>query len=346
MKKQNVPLTSLVKTSGCAAKIGPETLHEVLKKLPKFNDPRLLVGFDTSDDACVYQITEDLVVIQTVDFFPPMVDDPFLFGQIAAANALSDIYAMGGNPATAMNLLCFPACLTIDVMEEILAGGYSKVQEAGAVVAGGHTISDPTPKYGLCVTGFLHPKDVLTNAGSKNGDVLILTKPLGLGILNTASKAQLISLKQQTEINEIMSTLNKYAKDAFYGLNVHACTDVTGFSLIGHSYEMAHASQKTFTLHSKDLLLLDGALELASMGIIPEGMYHNLQYLDKKYVLKNKFPQNLLDILFDPQTSGGLLLSMPEKDAQEYLLRMESYSPWTRIIGEVGETGDLPIIID
>jgi len=346
MKKQNVPLTSLVKTSGCAAKIGPETLHEVLKKLPKFNDPRLLVGFDTSDDACVYQITEDLVVIQTVDFFPPMVDDPFLFGQIAAANALSDIYAMGGNPATAMNLLCFPACLTIDVMEEILAGGYSKVQEAGAVVAGGHTISDPTPKYGLCVTGFLHPKDVLTNAGSKNGDVLILTKPLGLGILNTASKAQLISLKQQTEINEIMSTLNKYAKEAFYGLNVHACTDVTGFSLIGHSYEMAHASQKTFTLHSKDLLLLDGALEFASMGIIPEGMYHNLQYLDKKYVLKNKFPQNLLDILFDPQTSGGLLLSMPEKDAQEYLLRMESYSPWTRIIGEVGETGDFPIIID
>ncbi len=346
MKKQNVPLTSLVKTSGCAAKIGPETLHEVLKKLPKFNDPRLLVGFDTSDDACVYQITEDLVVIQTVDFFPPMVDDPFLFGQIAAANALSDIYAMGGNPATAMNLLCFPACLTIDVMEEILAGGYSKVQEAGAVIAGGHTISDPTPKYGLCVTGFLHPKDVLTNAGARNGDVLVLTKPLGLGILNTAAKAQLISLMQQTQINEIMSTLNKYAKEAFLGLNVHACTDVTGFSLIGHSYEMAHASQKTFTLHSKDLLLLDGALEFASMGIIPEGMYHNLQYLDKKYVLKNNFPQNLLDILFDPQTSGGLLLSMPEKDAQEYLLRMESYSPWTRIIGEVGETGNFPIIID
>lgn len=345
MKQEHVKLTSLVKTSGCAAKIGPAVLHEVLGHLPKFNDPKLLVGFESSDDACVYQITEDIVGIQTVDFFPPMVDDPYLFGQIAAANALSDIYAMGGEPATALNLLCFPACLMPPVMEAILAGGYDKVREAGAVIAGGHTISDPTPKYGLCVTGYAHPRDILTNSGAKTGDLLVLTKPLGSGILNTAAKAELIEASQQNELHKVMCTLNRAAKEAVSGLQVHACTDVTGFSLIGHAYEMAGGSHKTICIHSSDVPIMDGAQEYASMGIIPEGMYNNLDYLKNQYQTRQELPQNLLDVFFDPQTSGGLLLAMPEKDAKEYLSRMQLHSDWTSIIGEVSEEQQTAILI-
>lgn len=345
IKQENVKLTSLVKTSGCAAKIGPAILHEVLGHLPKFDDPRLLVGYEGSDDACVYQVSDNLVSIQTVDFFPPMVDDPYLFGQIAAANALSDIYAMGGNPATALNLLCFPACLLPPVMEAILAGGYDKVREAGAVIAGGHTISDPTPKYGLCVTGYAHPQDILTNSGAKTGDLLILTKPLGSGILNTAAKAELIEASQQNELHNVMCTLNRAAKEAVTGLQIHACTDVTGFSLIGHAYEMASGSQKSISIHSSEVPFMNGVLEYASMGIIPEGMYNNLDYLKDQYQTRQKLPQNLLDALFDPQTSGGLLLAMPEKDAMEYLSRMQLHSAWPRIIGEVSEMQDAAILI-
>ncbi|MEG2775528.1 MAG: selenide, water dikinase SelD [Acetivibrio sp.] len=344
MKKSNVALTSLVKTSGCAAKIGPGVLHGVLEKLPKFENPNLIIGFDTSDDACVYKINEDTVAIQTVDFFPPMVDDPYTFGQIAAANALSDVYAMGGNPATAMNLMCFPSCLDIEIMQSILEGGYSKVAEAGAVIAGGHTISDPTPKYGLCVTGFAHPKEILTNSNAKVGDVLILTKPIGLGIMNTAAKAELLSQEQINKISTIMTTLNKYGKECMKDLSVHSCTDVTGFSLTGHSFEMADGSHTTIELYTQDIPKIEEALDFASMGIIPEGMYNNLDYLSDKFTCKNTLPQNLKDLLLDPQTSGGLLISLPEKDAKEFLSRMEQYSPWSRIIGQVVERKETPIL--
>lgn len=345
MSKKNVPLTSLVKTSGCAAKIGPGVLHNVLKALPKFESPNLLVGFETSDDACVYKISDSLAAIQTVDFFPPMVDDPYSFGQIAAANALSDIYAMGGNPSLALNLMCFPSCLEIDIMQTILEGGYSKVQEAGAIVAGGHTISDPTPKYGLCVTGFAHPKDILTNSSALAGDVLVLTKPIGLGIMNTASKAQLLNASQLKTIIEIMATLNKYAKHALEGLSVHSCTDVTGFSLVGHSYEMASGSRKTIELYTDQVPKLSEALEFASMGIIPEGMYNNLDYLKDQFICKKQLAQNLQDVMLDPQTSGGLLISLPEKDAKEFLHRMEQYTPWARIIGQVTDPQEKPLLL-
>lgn len=337
MKKSDIRLTSLVKTSGCAAKIGPAILHEVLEQLPKFHNDNLLVGFDTSDDACVYKINDSTAAIQTVDFFPPMVDDPYIFGQIAAANALSDVYAMGGTPATAMNLMCFPSCLDISIMKEILMGGYEKVKEAGAVVAGGHTIADPTPKYGLCVTGFANPKQIFTNSNAKTGDVLVLTKPIGLGIMNTASKAELLSQEQYKQITNIMTCLNKYARDCTEGLNINACTDITGFSLVGHTYEMAAGSKKTIHLFWNDLLLIDGAVDFAAMGIIPEGMYHNFSYLEHNVSVSEKLSQAEQDILFDPQTSGGLLLSMPQADAEIFLSRMESYSPWSRIIGEVTE---------
>lgn len=345
MAKNNVTLTSLVKTSGCAAKIGPGVLQGVLGSLPKFSDPKLLIGFQTSDDACVYQINDTTVAIQTVDFFPPMVDDPYTFGQIAAANALSDIYAMGGSPATALNLMCFPSCLDIEIMHDILAGGYQKVQEAGAVIAGGHTISDPTPKYGLSVTGFAHPSEILSNASARTGDVLILTKPLGVGIANTAAKAGLLDAKGQQQATEIMTTLNKYAKECLDGLKVHSCTDVTGFSLMGHSYEMASGSKKTIRLSVKDIPLVDGVLEFARIGIIPEGMYHNLEYLEDKVHCLNLIEQNLMDVLYDPQTSGGLLFALPEKDAQIFLSRIEVYSPWSRIIGEVIDPLEKSIIL-
>lgn len=344
MSNKNVSLTSLVKTSGCAAKIGPGVLHKVLSQLPKFNDPNLLVGFDTSDDACVYKINDSLVMIQTVDFFPPMVDDPFSFGQIAAANALSDVYAMNGEPKLAMNLMCFPSCLDIDVMQTILEGGYSKVKEAGAVIAGGHTISDPTPKYGLCVTGFAHPSDILENCTAETGDVLVLTKPIGIGIMNTAQKAGMLEVSQLKNMITIMTTLNKYAKESMQGLKVHSCTDVTGFSLTGHSYEMASGSNKTIEIYTNQIPKIDEALGFASMGIIPEGMYHNLDYLSDKFICRNSLPQNLQDLLLDPQTSGGLLISLPEKDANEFLSRMEAFSPWSKIIGQVTEPKEKPIL--
>lgn len=341
----NIKLTGLTKTSGCAAKIGPGILHNILSNLPKFEDPNLLVGFGTSDDACVYRINDNTVAIQTVDFFPPMVDDPYTFGQIAAANALSDIYAMGGNPALAMNLLCFPSCLDISIMQDILAGGYDKVKEAGAVIAGGHTIADPTPKYGLSVSGFAHPSEILSNSNAKTGDVLILTKPIGIGIMNTAAKAELLSESKIKEITNIMTTLNKYAKECTAGLNVHSCTDITGFSLIGHSYEMASGSDKTIEIFSDSVPIVDEALEYAKMGIIPEGMYNNLEYLKDKFTLDSNIPQELQDALLDPQTSGGLLLSLPEKDAKEFLSRIEMFTPHARVIGQVVDKKNKAIAI-
>jgi selenium donor protein len=342
---EKIKLTSLTKTSGCAAKIGPGILHEALSSLPKFEDPNLLVGFETNDDACVYKINDDTVAIQTVDFFPPMVDDPYTFGQIAAANALSDIYAMGGNPATAMNLLCFPSCLDISIMREILAGGYAKVKEAGAVIAGGHTIADPTPKYGLCVTGFAHPSEIISNSNAKTGDVLILTKPLGLGIMNTAAKAELLNEGKINEIAAIMCTLNKYAKECMKGLEVNACTDITGFSLVGHGYEMANGSNKTIEIFSDSVPVIRDALEYARMGIIPEGMYNNLDYLKDKFILNTNISQEMQDVLLDPQTSGGLLISLPEKNAKEYLARIGEFTVHAKVIGQVLEQGDVPIVI-
>ncbi|GKU24111.1 selenide, water dikinase SelD [Clostridium folliculivorans] len=341
----NIKLTSLTKTSGCAAKIGPSVLDSVLKNLPKFEDSNLLVGFDKKDDALVYKVSDDKVVIQTVDFFPPMVDDPYTFGQIAATNALSDVYAMGGSPAIAMNLLCFPSCLDPSIMHDILAGGYSKVQEAGAIIAGGHTIADPTPKYGLCVTGFAHPSEILTNSNAKTGDVLVLTKPLGIGILNTAAKAELLTSAEIKEVTKIMIELNKYAKEAFANLKVNSCTDITGFSLIGHGYEMASGSDKTIEIFSDKVAILPKALEYASMGIIPEGMYNNQDYLKDIFRTATNVSQEMNDVLLDPQTSGGLLLSMPEKDAKEYLSRMECYTPWARIIGQVTDKKDYSIVV-
>lgn len=295
----------------------------------------MLVGFDTSDDACVYQVREDLAVMQTVDFFPPVVDDPYLYGQIAAANSLSDIYAMGGTPSLALNLLCVPNCLPLDMVGAIMEGGYSKVREAGAIVAGGHTIEDVEPKYGLCATGFIHPKDVWSNAGAKEGDVLILTKPLGTGIATTAAKADLLTDEQLRLATNTMAELNKYSRDALAFVGVHACTDVTGFGLLGHAHEMAAGSGVTMTIHTEHLPILPCALEMANMGIIPQGAYQNREYLRDKVLVAGTIPECLQDVLFDPQTSGGLLVSLEEGSAKEALLRLDTAGINAKVIGQV-----------
>ena len=271
MKKSEVRLTQLASAAGCGAKIGPKVLAQVVGKLPKFTDPMLLVGPETSDDAAVYKINDELAMIHTVDFFPPVVDDPYMYGQIAAANALSDVYAMGGVPKLALNVVAFPNCLGPEVLEQILRGGADKVMEAGAVLAGGHTINDKEPKYGLCVTGYVHPDKMWKNYGAEEGDILILTKPLGCGILNTAIKAEMASQEEIERVQKIMAKLNKYAAEIASKYTIHSCTDVTGFSLAGHSLEMAKGSRKTLVIQSEKLPIIEGVEEYAQMGLIPEG---------------------------------------------------------------------------
>lgn len=310
-------------------------------------DPNLLVGYDSSDDACVYGINDQTAVIQTVDFFTPIVDDPYLFGQIAAANALSDVYAMGGVPKLAMNLLCVPNCLSLVTVRKILEGGHSKAVEAGCVIAGGHTVQDEEPKYGLCVTGFVHPGRILKNVGARPGDVLVMTKPIGSGVLTTAIKGNLCSQEQIDEVYLHMATLNAKAGEAVTSVdNVHACTDVTGFGLLGHSFEMASGSEVTIVLEGERLPLMTGARELASMGIVPGGAYRNMDYVGSRMRQTGSAVQALVDLAADPQTSGGLLVALPPEDARDLLEKLRPFAPWSCIVGRVIEQQDVSIIFE
>lgn len=319
--------------------MGPGALTEILQNLPNVRDRDLLVGYDSSDDAAVYRVSDDVAVIETVDFFTPIVDDPYLFGQIAAANALSDVYAMGGEPRVAMNLLCVPNCLPKEDVRAILEGGHSKAVEAGCVIAGGHTIQDNEPKYGLCVTGFVHPDRILKNVGAQPGDALVLTKPIGSGVLTTALKADLISASSRDAAYAHMATLNKAAGDAVRQVSdVHACTDITGFGLLGHSFEMAEGSGVTIRLHGKALPLMDEALDMAGMGIIPSGAYRNMDYVKPHLAVLPSAQQALLDLAADPQTSGGLLVALPREQAERLLSLLRPFAPWSAIVGEVSET--------
>ena len=316
--------------------MGPGALTEILQDLPNVKDRDLLVGYDSSDDAAVYRVSDDVAVIETVDFFTPIVDDPYLFGQIAAANALSDVYAMGGEPRVAMNLLCVPNCLPKEDVRAILEGGHSKAVEAGCVIAGGHTIQDNEPKYGLCVTGFVHPDRILKNVGAQPGDVLVLTKPIGSGVLTTALKADLISASSRDAAYAHMATLNKAAGDAVRQVSdVHACTDITGFGLLGHSFEMAEGSGVTIRLHGKAIPLMDEALDMAEMGIIPSGAYRNMDYVKPHLAVLPSAQQALLDLAADPQTSGGLLVALPREQAERLLSLLRPFAPWSAIVGEV-----------
>jgi len=305
----------------------------------------LIVGIETSDDAAVYKLTDEIAVIQTLDFFTPVVDDPYTFGQIAAANSLSDVYAMGGKPTLALNIVCFPNCLNIDILGEILKGGADKVIEAGAIVIGGHSVEDDEPKYGLSVMGIVHPDKVLKNYGCKVGEVLILTKPLGTGIISTAIKAEMASKEAYTIAVKVMSTLNKYAGEIIMEHEISACTDITGFGIMGHCYEMASGSKISLRLFKDKIPYIKEAKEYAKMGLVPAGTYNNKSYLKGKYELCET-EEWLEDILFDPQTSGGLLVSCSESEAEKLISRLNKLELKSQIIGEVIPLQDKYIIVE
>lgn len=342
----DIRLTQLTKTSGWAAKIGPDVLAQVLCHLPKSFDENLIVGLDTSDDAAVYKIDENLALIQTLDFFTPVVDDPYVFGQIAAANSLSDVYAMGGEPRLAMNIVCFPNCLEPDVLVEILKGGHDKVAEAGAILVGGHTVEDDEPKYGLSVAGFVHPDKVLTNSNAKPGDVLVITKPLGLGIINTAIKGGIADKTSYDEAVKVMSTLNKFGKEALDKVKVNSVTDITGFGLLGHALEMAEGSEVTIKIHHENIPLIANTLEYAQMGLVPAGAYANRGHIGDKVKFANQISEDMEDALFDPQTSGGLLISLPKEEADRLLGGLVNNPTSYGIIGEVVEKEDHYLIVE
>ncbi len=309
--------------------------------------PNLLVGIESSDDAAVYKINEDVALIQTLDFFTPVVDDPYTFGQIAAANALSDVYAMGGEPFLALNIVCFPDCLDPLILSEILRGGQDKVTEAGAVLAGGHSVSDDEPKYGLSVSGFVNPLRIMTNNRAKPGDVLILTKPLGVGIINTAIKAGIASETASREAILSMTSLNRIGKEATQDINgVHSITDITGFGLLGHAIEMAEGSNVTFRIKSNDIPYIASAEEYANMGLIPAGAYKNRDFFIGRAFISDQIPVFLRDILFDPQTSGGLLISVAKEDSQQVLDNLINSPVAYACIGEVEVFSEKYVIVE
>ena len=283
----------------------------------------MIVGVETADDAGVYRLTDDLAIVQTIDFITPIVDDPYSFGMIAAANALSDVYAMGGKPITAMNVVCFPSkALDISILKQILSGGLDKIHEAGVTLVGGHSVKDNELKYGLSVTGIIHPQRVMTNSGAKVGDKLLLTKPLGTGILTTALKAGLIDDKTTGRLIEHMATLNRKASELMMSLGAHACTDITGFGLLGHACQIAENSNVAIELYHDRLPLFSEVVDFAKMGLIPEATHSIKEFRSNVIELENKVDDYMLDILFDPQTSGGLLISVLPEVADTMLAKL------------------------
>jgi selenide,water dikinase len=322
--------------------MGPGDLSEVLAPLPVSKDARLLVGRETFDDAGVYLLSDDVALVQTVDFFAPIVDDPYDFGQIAAANALSDVYAMGGQPLTALNLVAFPTGkLPLTVLTEILRGGQDKVHEAGAHIVGGHSIIDDELKYGLSVTGRAHPSFLLTNAGAKPGDVLVLTKPVGNGILATALKRGMIGDDAAATMIAFMKQLNGEASRAALAVKAHCATDITGFGLLGHASHIARASKVTLRIHASAVMLLPGTLEALRSGASSDGLKRNRDYLETLVEWKT-FSEEMKAVLCDPQTSGGLLVAVPRERAAQYLSRVNGAFE----IGEVTERENIAIVVD
>ncbi len=303
--------------------------------------PDLLVGLEAADDAGVFRITPEIALIQTVDFFTPIVNDPYQFGQIAAANALSDVYAMGGRPLTAMNIACFPLQTTpTEVLKEILRGGLDKVHEAGALLVGGHSVEDPELKYGLAVTGIVHPDRILTKGGAKKGDLLVLTKPLGTGIIATALKGRLASPEAEAAMIQVMSELNAAAAAALEGLEVHAVTDITGFGLLGHGLEMAAASRVELTLYAGRVPVLSWAREYASMGLVPAGSHANRRFCENHLEIDPQVGQVEVDLLSDAQTSGGLFIAIAKQQGEVLMKRLKERGVTeAAIIGEVTGIG-------
>jgi len=328
--------------------VGPEDLDQILKGLALPKDPKVLVGMETSDDAGVYLLNEETALVQTVDFLTPIVDDPFTFGQIAAANALSDIYAMGGTPLTAMNLVAFPIkTLPSSVLKEILRGGLSKMAEAGAALVGGHTIEDPEVKYGLAVTGLVHPQKILTNSRAMAGDYIVLTKPIGTGVISTALKGGMASEDSVRKIVESMTALNRKAAQWMQTFGAHACTDITGFGFIGHALEMAMASQVGMVIQSENIRLFPEAVQYARTGLIPGGAHSNRQFFSCRVDVDPGVPSVLIDLLYDPQTSGGLFISLPSEQAERLVATLqEKENIDSSIVGKVVEepSGKIQIV--
>lgn len=344
MKNNGNDTNSLIVCGGCNAKIGAGDLHNLLQGLPRNFSPHMLIGFEHSDDAAVIQLTDEIALIQTLDFFPSPVSNPYLFGQIAATNALSDIYAMGGTPLCALNIVAFPESDNYEILKTILHGGAEKVQESGAILAGGHSIHDARPKYGLSVTGTAHPKKIWANNNTHIGDKLFLTKPLGVGLVTAAYSVGEIDKLFFDEACKSMCTLNKYAADFFRNFNIHACTDVTGFGLIGHLNEMLN-EKNTAVLKAKNIPIMNGAKKAAEEFLLTAGGQRNRTNAGKSVLFKlNDFA--LEEILFDPQTSGGLLFSVSEAEAHKiYKEKNKTNIPFWEI-GTITEKQQANIIIE
>lgn len=331
------------KGGGCTAKLGPAVLSRVLSQLPKKKDENLLIGFEGSDDAAVYKLRDDLAIVQTLDFFPPMVDDPYIFGQVAATNALSDIYAMGGDVKTALNIVCFPESMDLNILGQILLGGNEKVMEAGAVLAGGHSIADMDVKYGLSVTGTIHPDKVFANNGCKEGDALILTKPLGVGIVCTAARLKAASKEALDLAIKSMTTLNKYASEIVRKYEVHGCTDVTGFGFLVHLCEMLE-EKFTAVIDQKKIPYIPQCEEYVEEFYLTAAGQRNRNHVqDKVQFVDSSFFME--EILYDAQTSGGLLVSMDAEDAKQAIVELKELGLLCEIVGRIEKKQEKSVIV-
>jgi selenide,water dikinase len=317
-------LTANVKAGGCASKLSPKILDRALANLPRFTNENVLVGYDTNDDAGVYKLTDTLALVQTVDFFTPVVDDPFTFGAIAAANALSDVYAMGGRPISALSILAYPAKGDFETLSQIMAGGQCKMQEAGCVILGGHSVADDEIKFGYAVTGLIDPARVKPNAGARSGDALVFTKRLGKGVISTALKRGIASDEHVATAISSMLTLNRLACERMLEFDVHGCTDVTGFGFIGHAREMAMGSGVTLEIEVDRMQFLPGAIEYARKGAIPGGLNNNKDFASCVVESTRELPPEIENLLYDPQTSGGLLIALSESDAAALVAGLDS----------------------
>lgn len=330
-------LTALTKAGGCAAKLGPRELSLALKSVPAFYTPEVLVGYDHADDAGVYLLSPDLALVQTVDYFTPIVDDPYTYGQIAATNAISDVYAMGGTPRTALSIVGFPAKgLDFSILGDIMRGGLEKLREAGVSLLGGHSVKDDEIKFGYAVTGTVHPSNVKQNTGARAGDRLFLTKPLGAGLITTALKNGGASAEHVAEAVRVMTTLNRDAAEIAVRLDVHTMTDVTGFGLLGHALEVAQASRVSITIEASRLPVLTGALEYGERGYCSGGLQSNREFYGPSVRIQDSVPASYLNVLFDPQTSGGLLVFCDPAIAGAFQRELERRAICSAEIGFTG----------
>ncbi|MBS1493862.1 MAG: selenide, water dikinase SelD [Bacteroidetes bacterium] len=338
-----VRLTQMVTSAGCAAKIFPHILSDALKGINWPTNENVIVGFEGKDDAGVYKINDELALIHTTDFFTPVVDDPYTYGQIAATNALSDVYAMGGTPINALNILAFPQKEDISIIKEILSGGADKVREANCVIIGGHSVDITNILYGLAVTGTINPKDIKGNDGAKKGDVLILTKGLGTGVLNNMVKFSELSPEIYKGLISSMTRLNRNASECMVRANANACTDVTGFGFAGHAMQLAKASNVKLVIDANKLPVLDGAINAVENSFLTRGDKSNREYTKDFYSTKGTVNKTIEHLIFDPQTSGGLLISVPEKNSEALLIDLKNNGDEkTAIIGYVDKREEYP----